>query len=411
MPLDLARQVVIRWSDPDPRHVPLLRQGSVEAVLLERPNEAFERACSDAGIATAPSSAAAQVSDHGLWPGVRSSGTQGRGDETASASRDPWLDANGFLVAYLRALHPDRPPVLGYLPNDKAGLAKDRMVPFNTLETALVEARIGGGNYLLALEPRYRTALLAGDAKALDAWKRLGSTAKWLQQKTELFGRAVPPTVTMLVEEGDATEELANLAYRRNTCPALALAANPPRPAPDTLLCLCAASIKPPAAAVRARILAHAEAGATVVVDEPGEKAWWRDARMKPVKDEGDRTVFALGKGRLIAYSETIVDPSEFALDLIDFVGHKLRPARHWNANTIILLPTAGRRPSEALLHIVNYGSPIDRDVQVRIQGQFTSAALERPDAAPVSLKTAKRGSTTEVQVPTLHSMATIVFS
>jgi hypothetical protein len=412
MPLDLARQVVVRWPDPDPRHIPLLRQGGIEAVLLETPNEAFERACAAANIVAAPSSSAAQVSQHGLWPGIRGApNVKGRGDETASASRDPWLDANGFLVAYHRALHPERPAVLGYLPNEAAGLAKDRMVPFTTLEIALAEARIAGGNYLLALEDRYSTALFAGEAKAIDAWKRLGTTAAWLQKMRPYFGLPVAPTITMLVEEGDATEELANLAYRRNACPALAPASNPPRPAPARILCLCAASIKPPSAAIRARILAHAESGATVVVDEPGEKAWWRDARLKHTKDEGDRDIFALGKGRVIAYRDTVLDPSEFALDLIDFVGHKMRTARHWNANTVVIIPTAGRKAGESLLHIVNYGSPIDRDIQVRLQGHFSAVRLERPEAASVSLKPAKRGTATEVQVPELGCAATLVFS
>src|SRR4051812_9259824 len=57
----------------------------------------------------------------GLWPGIRRPPTvPGRGDETASASREPWVDANGYQVGYLRALHPDKPPVLAYLP-DKLG--------------------------------------------------------------------------------------------------------------------------------------------------------------------------------------------------------------------------------------------------------------------------------------------------
>src|SRR5687767_50061 len=78
----------------------------------------------------------------GLWPGIRKPpAVAGRGDETASASREPWVDANGYQAGYLRALYPNRPPVLAYLP-DKLG---DRSVPYDSLELALIEAWTAGG--------------------------------------------------------------------------------------------------------------------------------------------------------------------------------------------------------------------------------------------------------------------------
>ena len=64
------------------------------------------------------------------------------------------MDANGYKVGYLRALYPDRPPILAYLPD-----LGDRVVPFDSLELALIEAWTAGGNYILAIEPTYREAL------------------------------------------------------------------------------------------------------------------------------------------------------------------------------------------------------------------------------------------------------------
>ena len=93
------------------------------------------------------------------------------------------MDANGYQVGYLRALYPDRPPVLAYLP-DKLG---DRDVPYDSLELALIEAWVAGGNYIMAMEPHYREALLRKDAKAVAAWKQLGRTAQWLTENIELF--------------------------------------------------------------------------------------------------------------------------------------------------------------------------------------------------------------------------------
>ena len=61
------------------------------------------------------------------------------------------------------------------------------MVPFETLELALVEAWAAGGNYILALEPRYQDALLRGEERALTAWRSLGRTARWLREHASLF--------------------------------------------------------------------------------------------------------------------------------------------------------------------------------------------------------------------------------
>jgi hypothetical protein len=212
MPIDLSKDVIVRWNDPDPAHVPLLKQAGIAAVLLAKPVAGFSEACSAAGIATIPVSEFQFVDVHalpaakganivltsGLWPGVtRPPEVAGRGDETASASRDPWLDANSFWVEYLRAMYPSRPAVLGYLPE-----LGDRGVPFDTLELALIDSWIAGGNYILAVEPSYRAALLRNDPKALAAWKQLGRTAGWLQANRPLFRQNIPETITTLVDEG-----------------------------------------------------------------------------------------------------------------------------------------------------------------------------------------------------------------
>src|SRR5258708_1212544 len=168
MPLDFARDLILRWQDPEPAHVPLLKSAGISAVLPSGGHAAFSAACSAAGITTlaAADLQLLQLSEldsanagtpvaatSGLWPGIRRPPTvEGRGDETASASREPWVDSNSYLIGYLRALYPKRPPVLGYLP-DKLG---DRAVPFDSLELALIEAWAAGGNYVLAVENHYR---------------------------------------------------------------------------------------------------------------------------------------------------------------------------------------------------------------------------------------------------------------
>ncbi len=427
MALDLSSDVVIRWDDLDPKHIPLLKQCGATAVLPPRVDAAFAEACRQAGLKTADpadipllgveemnkEAAKPAALRAGLWPGISRGGARGRDDEVSSASRQPWIDANGFWIGYLRAMYPKRPAVLGYLPNEEAGLKPDRVVPHDSLELALIEAWANGGNFLLAAEPRFRKALLEGDEKAGTAWAQLGRTAAWLREHRALFGQPVLPMATALVED-EITAELANLMYRQNVSPRLASAAAPPPPNPHCLA-LVAASISDPAPEARRKLLAHTEAGCSLVVDAPGEKAWWRAPELKHVRAQEDRDFFSLGRGQVIAYREQVADPSEFALDVIDIVTQKQRAVRLWNAHSVIALATAGPKagpaPGAAALCAINYGVPVDMDFPARIQEHYAKATLLRPEAAPVALKAVKRGTTTEVYVPELRRLGVIVFS
>jgi hypothetical protein len=423
MPIDLARDVVLRWETADPEHVPLFKQASINAVLVSAANPAFAQSCSAAGIAVldpsdiqfVPSTAlgsakpgAGVALTDGIWPGIaRPPAVAGRGDETASASVDPWVDANGYWIGYMRALYPKRPPVLGYLP-DKLG---DRSVPYDSLELALIEAWTAGGNYLLALEPNYRGALLRNEPRAKAAWAQLGTTARWLQENIALFRQPVLPVVTALVDSGEATAEIGNLLYRRNVSPALCAAAALPPPAPENRLALVAADLVQSGPDLIRRLIAHAQAGTSVITAGVPREQLLRNGGLKPVRSEPDREFFAAGKGQVIAYRSSIDDPSEFALDVIDIITHKRRAVRLWNAPAAIALVTDSPRRGERLLHVINYGAPLDMEVQARVQGHFTKAMLLRPDGTSTPLAPARRGTTTEVFLPGLKRVAVVLFS
>jgi hypothetical protein len=412
VPLDLSHDLAVRWNDPDPKHVSLLREAAIDQVLIAHPHEEFERACRSAGIGVTPEDqvqfatlkelmTAAHgkplVLREGQWPGIgHGPNIQPLEDEIASASSQPWVDSNGSWIAYLRALFPNRPPALGYLPN-----LGNRVAPFDSLELALIEAWAAGGNYVMALDPRFRAALLKGDEKARGAWRQLGRTAGWLQQHTELFRQPTFPSITQLVEEGESTAEIAHMLFRQNASPALVNAAEPPAPDPERRRVIVAVELRPPLVPVRNRILDHAQAGASVVVN--GD--WWQNSSLTKVKSQEDRDFYRLGRGQVVAYHKTIDDPSEFALDAIDILTHPRRGVRLWNAPAVIALATG-----KSLLQCVNYGSPADRDIQARILGTFAKATLVRPEAAALPLKAVRRGATTEVMIPELGRLGVVVF-
>ncbi|MGA2078615.1 MAG: hypothetical protein ABSH52_34435 [Terriglobia bacterium] len=427
MALDLSTEIVVRWSECDPKLVSLLKAGGVTTVLASTRNEGFEAACRNAGLkvealidiqflaldsagGAAPHATVALT--NGTWPGVSRGPRLDEDEFTAGASAAPWVDANGYLYGMLRALYPDRPALLGYLSDEKAGVKPETILPYDSLESALIEAWVNGGNYLLSLEPRYRARLLRGEAKALAAWRRLGRTARWLVENGRLFGQPTFPAITVLVEANDGLAEITNLLYRQNTSPALAPAANPPAPDPSRVLALVAVGIQAPGAEIRRRILSHAQAGTSLVVDAPGENAWWRDPQLKLVRRQEDREFYSLGRGQMVAYREAISEPYEFALDVIDIVTQKRRAARLWNAPTAIALATSsppGANHGRALLHLINYGSRLEGEVLVAVQGSYSRATLLRPEGPARSLPTAKRGTTTEVTLPDLDRVGTLV--
>lgn len=405
MAIDFARQLVARWPEPEAAHLPLLKRAGIEAILVPgAPAAGFAGEAKLAGIEVAPESALTGAVTRGLWPGIRRPGQQRTwaNDLFASASLEPWIDSNLYLTPLERALTSKPSPVIAYQAGPEAGLTAERPAPFESLEIALLEARMQGANFILSIDPRYRAALLQEDAKALAAWDSLGRTAVWLRQNSSQFGLVAPPTITLLVEPGAATAELANLLYRRNGSPTLAQAAAPPPPDPRGILLLVAASLK----VVPESVWRHAEAGSTVAIDNPAliKPAW------KRVKEEPDREFYSAAKGNVIVYRKRISEPSEFALDMIDVVGHRLRTARLWNALSAVAFATAGPATNEMLLHIINYGSVQEEEVQARIHGHFKSATLLRPEAPPSPLKAGPRGLATEVFLPNLKRAAVIRF-
>ena len=108
---------------------------------------------------------------------------------------------------------------------------------------------------------------------------------------------------------------------------------------------------------------------------------------------------------------EQIVDPSEHAMDIIDFATHPRRPIRIWNASSVIAVASKG------VAHFLNYGGGPNgvsrrdrREIQARIQGQYKTATLIRPDGPPINLEAKTRGTTTEVFVPELTRVGTVLF-
>lgn len=390
---------IVRWDGP-PMPPELKTQGGVTELLGAG---APVRYIAWADAAKVPADQVVAITD-GTWPGIQSLGRRGTPDDfVAAASRQPWVDANGYLVGCLRAVRRNQPAL--FAPAAKEG-ASDAGI-----ELSLIESRIWGGNCLLALPPDYRRALVSGQAKARESWQRIGRTARWLGENHALFGHPVIPVITQVVDTTGESAEFCNLMTRQIATPAVVASDRIPPPDPDSRLAVVAVGIADPPPASQTTLLDHARAGSTLVVETRGEAPWWRAGDLKLLRAEDDRDFYGLGKGRICAYHSVVEDPSEFALDVIDIVTHKRRALRIWDANTVVGLITTPPAGAKAVVHLVNYGQPRDYDFPFRAQGVFTTANLLRPGKPPEEIKAVKRGTTTEVRVPSLQRVAVVTLS
>lgn len=419
MAVDLSERVILRWDSPS-SCAALLDPGGIDAVWLQTRDDALPSARVipagavrlmtldevDRGSHEQPGEAVAVKA--GLWPGARA-GRRGGDAFVAGASARAWVDANGYLIACLRALYPQRPAVLAYLPDKDAGVAAAQVIAYDSLELALVDSWTAGGNYILAPDAAYRDALLASKDTALAAWKRLGRTARWLKERRALFRRPLSTTITALVEPGEATREIANLLCRHSASPDLISAAQLPPPDASRRPIIVAAGLQSVSGELGRALAAHARAGATVVTDDCETKTWWKVPGLTRTRKFADREFYTLGSGRVVAYQDMIVDPGDFAMDVLDLAAAN-RPVRLWEMSAAVARVSQVDARS-ATLWVVNYGSPARAECMVHIHGVFTSATLSRPEADPVSLRIYRRGANTEIVIPGLSRVAVVEFA
>ncbi len=346
----------------------------------------------------------------GLWPGVRAPpNVPGRGIEVATASREPWLDTNPYLIGYLRGMFPARAAVLGYRPDAAAGITGGRAVPHESVEVALVEAFMAGGNFVISLPGDYRETLLGKDKEALSAWKSLGSTARFLQANRGKIHR--PNRSRIAAAAGSLAEsgEILNLMYRRNMFPVVHPASDIPVIDPSRFRTFVYANLAEPGPAPLRRLFGYVQAGGLLVVAPRNRETrpWWVREGAEKVRSDTDRDHYTLGNGRVVAYHDAVLDPSEFALDVIDLVGVQTRDVRLWNAPTVVGSAVEADRTG-AQIHLVNYDTPIERGFPARVDGVFRSATVLEPDGQTRSLKAVKRGDATEVWVDRIGRLALI---
>jgi len=317
----------------------------------------------------------------GTWPGVAP-----RDATVASASEGIWLDANSSLVAYLRAMYPKRPAVLGYRPDADGGVKATRSVPARSVEVSLADAFSAGGHVILALPDDYRAALLKGEARTVAAWKSLAELAVFHQKQRGVVRLEKFARVGVVAGDLEQSGEVLNLSFRRNLSPVVV----PLAEAAQTNLArfdVVAAANVPVSAAMAAKLAGFVKAGGTVLAapapEDERNVQWWTKAGGKKIATAEDRDVYTLGKGRIYGYHGAVLDPGPFALDMKDAAaemapredGIKNLDFRIWSADSVLgLMYRMG--PKQMALVLTSYGNFVNRDFLAGVRGRYRGAKI-----------------------------------
>jgi hypothetical protein len=350
---------------------------------------------------------------YGTWPGIA---TPDPG--VASATESIWLDANTSLIAQLRAQYPNRHAILGFRPDKQGGVPETRSVPFRSAEVALADSFSAGGSVILSLPNDYRKALLAGDARAVEAWTALAGVRAFIQGASDYSSKPLAGRTAVLCGTIEQSGEILNLAFRRNLCP-VALSVDTPGPlSPGRFDIVVAANVIPSPAVVKS-LIGYATAGGAILATPAGEEKdnWWTTHGLKKVRAEDDRDVYSTGKGTIYAYHSAVADPGEFALDLKELAGHRSQPElgvknfdlRIWSADSVLgVLHRVS--PTSVALVLTAYGNLRRGDFLVGVRGKYRKASLRQAGGTgPVAIHLMPRAGRVEINLTEMSRIAIVL--
>ncbi|MCS7314947.1 MAG: hypothetical protein RMI94_11195 [Bryobacterales bacterium] len=339
----------------------------------------------------------------GAWPGA-----QRPEPGQASATQRAWVHSNLHLLAWLRAVFPDRTALLSYRPDEDGDAATGQRTPYWSAELALAEAAVAGGSAILTLPESLRRSLPAAQGMAREAWESLVQASRFLREQGEAFRAPLGLRVAALAGPLEESAEVLKLLFRFNVSPAI-VPVTRPGPLAGYRVVL-AIGLREDSQAARAA-LEFARSGGTVLAipASANERPWWRAAGLRKVKADDGRDICFLGKGTLIVYQSAAGDPGEIAEDVLDALGWTRRDLRIWGTDTVIGL--LRRRPGGGIsVDLLNYGGR-GGEFLIRLEGKFAAAELRQPGEGPRPLRAAVRGSGTEIEMPRIRRVARLLLA
>lgn len=293
----------------------------------------------------------------GLWPGIH---VEKEGALSAAPTGAPWIDTNSGFLRYLRASVPaDRPVWIANRPPSGTAWPASRYIQ------AIGDAALAGARWVVDLDEGLMKALIAGDERALAAWKRIAAALAFYEQHARW--RDLPGYSTLTVLQDTASGALYSGGFldmigARHVPVTVAPAARIlETKLPDVRLLL---NIDPSALtdAQRERVREIARGGAMVVNGPPGWKLdTARDAQ------------------RITFDEQQIRQLDEAWREINSLIGRRNFAARIFGAPSMLSSLKATADRNTLALHLVNYSDYPVESISVHLNGKFSRARLLTP--------------------------------
>ena len=311
----------------------------------------------------------------------------------ATASAEPWIESNIWLVRALRSQNPSRPVWIDQPPNPSAVGDSIRCV---------ADAAVAGGRWIAGLDDDLRVGLYRKEVEALKTWRSISAYLQFAEEHADWREFLPYGNLGILVdtaaEDTGFADEYLNLVARRQVPYRLVARSSLGTAALAGFQALLAPTLAPPTEAERKILANFAEQGGLVMIGPA-----WGNAPKEDVYAE-----VPTGKGRVFVYKEDPPDPEGIARDMLELLPPELMGLSVFNVpSSIAYAGTSGKR---VLIQLLNYAGTPSIRVTVRFNGIFHSARLWTPENAPAQLTVRPTpNGRTEVSIPKLDAWAGLI--
>jgi hypothetical protein len=358
------------------------------AAFVEQVEKALRAANSKALVLPIAREAAAErtskrpvVVVQGVRPSARNLADMGI---RSGPSAEPWIDSNIWLVRSFRSGSASRPVWISQEP--KAATPGDYI-------RCAAEAAVAGGRWVVALDDKLRAMLFKQDADALATWRSISTYLKFAEDRTLWRGFQPYGNLAIVLDTRsaypDISNEYLNLVARRQVPYRVVLRSDFSAASLEGLQAVLAADLAPPTEAERKILRTFAEKGGLVVAGP----SWGDPPKDKPYVEA------PLGKGRVAVYKDEPPDPESLARDMQELLSPEEMGVSAFNVPSVLTYASTADSGKRVLVQLLNYSRYPAEALTIRVNGNFKTARLFVPEAAPADLPLKKVGNRTEIAI------------
>jgi hypothetical protein len=318
--------------------------------------------------------------------------------QVSSPSSQPWLDTNLAAVRLAETFNPDELPALYDFHWDLSdAVHKEHGPSVDEYALAISEAEAIRADVIVDLPESLQKALVSNQPAAWTLWNQV---KQYIAFSSSAVADGMRPIVNLgIITCDDHTNyEAVNLLARHN------LSFETVRPQDlnagrlnrwNALLVFCAP--KTPELSLFSDFAKRG--GIVALVNQRGDYPWHSNT---PTRQDEHSATFAVGSGEIVELREPVTDPEDFARDLRRLIGAERLSLSLWNSLTTLVIGYRQESTGETILNVINYADVPD-NVQIQIEGRFSSAQLESPEEGCCTpLRSFEHGNFTEFTIPRL---------